>query len=284
LCLAIIGMVGATSCGDVNTALQRLVEARQLSADLIVQFTKAADASNRAVMADSDDVSAASAREAEQAKQSVQRDVDTLGPILQGLGYGDETKLLQEFVSRFGEYKTLDLRILGLAVENTNLKARQMSFGPAYDAVETFRTALEAVAVSAPAAQAWHARALVATAVAEVREIEVLQQPHIAEADDAVMNRLQARMALSETAARNAVKSLAGLTPAASRPRVAAATAALDQFMDLNAQIVVLSRRNTNVRSLALSLDEKRKLIAPCEENLHALQAALATHHYPAGR
>jgi hypothetical protein len=48
--------------------------------------------------------------------------------------------------------------------------------------------------------------------------------------------------------------------------------------------IIALSRRNTNVRSLALSLDEKRKLTGPCEETLRALQAALSKHGYPVGR
>ena len=54
--------------------------------------------------------------------------------------------------------------------------------------------------------------------------------------------------------------------------------------MALNAQIVALSRRNTNVRSLALSMDQKRKLVAPCEETLSALHDALNKHGYPAGR
>jgi len=38
----------------------------------------------------------------------------------------------------------------------------------------------------------------------------------------------------------------------------------------------VLSRRNSNVRSLALSLGQKRTLTARCEETLGALQDALA--------
>jgi hypothetical protein len=48
--------------------------------------------------------------------------------------------------------------------------------------------------------------------------------------------------------------------------------------------IIALSRRNTNVRSLALSLDEKRKLTGPSEETLRALQAALSKHGYPVDR
>jgi hypothetical protein len=51
-------------------------------------------------------------------------------------------------------------------------------------------------------------------------------------------------------------------------------------FLDLNAQVIALSRRNTNVRSVMLSLDEKRKITVSCEESLHALQNALAKRGY----
>ena len=46
------------------------------------------------------------------------------------------------------------------------------------------------------------------------------------------------------------------------RPQLAAASAALDRFMGLNVQIIGLSRQNTNVRSLALSLDLGRPRIS----------------------
>lgn len=265
----------ATGC-DVNAALERVSEARRLSAELLIQFTMAADAANRAVMADTDEASLTFAHEAEQETEAVQRDVDALGPILQGLNYSNETHLLQEFASRFAEYRALDRRILDLAVENTNLKAQRLAFGPAQEAADAFRDNLKAVVPSVPAKDTWRAEALVATAVATVREIQVLQAPHIAEADEVVMTRMEKRMATSEAAARNAIETLMGLVPPASRPRLAAASASLDQFMSLNAQILAYSRRNTNVRSLALSLDQKRTLTAACEESLRALHDALA--------
>jgi hypothetical protein len=278
---AIIIAGGLTACGDVNAALGQLSEARRLSADLRIEFTKAADAANRAVMADTDAMSLSDAREAEAAKQAVGKDVDALGPILQGLGYTDETRLLQEFGRRFDEYKTLDRRILDLAVENTNLKAQRLSFGPAQAAADAFRDSVEAVV---PARDPWRVKALAAAAVAAVREIQALQAPHIADAEDASMTRLEQRMAAAEATARKALDALTPLVDPAARPHLAAAATALGQFMDLNRQIVALSRRNTNVRSLALSLDQKRKLTGPCEETLRALQAALGTRGYPAGR
>ena len=77
---------------------------------------------------------------------------------------------------------------------------------------------------------------------------------------------------------------LRAVTPPASKPHLDAAAAALARFMDLNAQIIALSRRNTNVRSLALSLDQKRTITVSCEERLHALQNALAKRGYSGTR
>src|SRR5262245_45102705 len=130
-------------CGDVNAALRELAEARRLSADVLIEFTKAADAANRAVMSDTDEQSIADAREADAAKQLVDRDVDALRPMLRELGYIEESRLLEEFTARFAVYKTLDRRILDLAVENTNLKAQRLSFGPAQAAADEFRDALQ---------------------------------------------------------------------------------------------------------------------------------------------
>ncbi len=281
----VIVLMTTTGCtSSPETALERLIESRRLAADLLIQFTKAADASNRAVMADTDDASKTFAREAEQATQTVDQDAGTLAPILNGLGYSNETGLLEEFKSRFAEYRALDRNILELAVENTNLKAQRMSFGPAQEAADAFQDSLAALAPADPTKDTWRMKALAATATAAVREIQVLQAPHIAEADEAAMTRLEKRMATEEAAARNALATLGTMTEPASRPKLAAATAALDRFKDLNAQIIALSRRNTNVRSLALALGQKRTLTAACEDRLHVLQDALAKREFTATR
>ena len=259
---------------DVNTALEKLSEARQISAELNVQFTKASDASNQAVMADTDEASVAYARESEQATEAVQKEIDGLRPILQGLNYSDELRMLDEFAKRFADYRELDRRILDLAVENTNLKAQRLAFGPAQEAADAFRDAVESVEPASPA-NAWQVKALVAAAVTTVREIQVLQAPHIADADDAVMTRMEKQMATSEAGARCGAQDAFRTHCPWSRSRLAAASSALDRFTELNAQVIALSRRNTNVRSLALSLDHKRPLIAACEESLRTLRDSL---------
>jgi hypothetical protein len=173
--------------------------------------------------------------------------------------------------------------VLDLAVENTNLKAQRLSFGPAQEAADAFLQSLDAL-VPATQADAWRVKALAATAVAAVREIQALQAPHVAEPDDAAMTRIEKRMTAAEGEARNALKTVSGLVAPGSRTRLAAASSALDRFVDFNRQLIALSRRNTNVRSLALSLGQKRMLTAACEESLRGLQDALSKRGLSATR
>ena len=112
--------------------------------------------------------------------------------------------------------------------------------------------------------------------VARTREIEALQAAHIVAPDDPTMTGLEKQMRAAEASARESLRALAAVVRPASKAQLSSASAALDRLVDLNRQIIALSRRNPNVRSLALALTEKRPLIAACEQQLHALQAALA--------
>jgi hypothetical protein len=281
---AIVIMAMAITGCNVNAALERVSQARAISADLLVQFAKASDAGNRAVMADSDAMSSAFVREAEAATQAVLKDADALAPILQELKFTDESALLAEFRTRFQAYEEVDRNVLELALQQTNLKARKLSFGEAQQAADAFSRALQSVTSSESGERAWHVKALAATAVASVREIQALQAPHIAESQDVAMTGLEKRMASAESAARTALADLAHVIGPASRPRLAQANSALDRLTTLNAQIIELSRRNSNVRSLALSLNQKRTVTAPCEETLRALHDALAKRGFSGTR
>jgi hypothetical protein len=277
--------VGLAACTTtpLETSIQRLVDANKLAADLLVEFSKAGDAANRAVMADTDETSVVFAGEAEQATQAVEKDSAALRSLLTSLQYSNELRLLDEFDKRFAEYRALDRSVLDLAVENTNLKAQRLSFGQASEAADTFRMSLDAM-MPAKQSDAWRVKAFAATAVGAVREIQALQAPHIAASDDAVMTRIEGRMTAAAGVARDQLTMLAGATAPASRTQLAAASASLDQFLDLNAQLTALSRRNTNVRSLALSLGQKRMRTAACEDSLRALQDALSKRGFSATR
>jgi len=267
-----------------ESVLQRMSEAQRLARNVYLHFTQGADATNLAVMADTDATSAAFARDASQKMGMVQNDAKALRPILADLMFSNELHLLDQFDKHFGNYRALDRKILDLSIENTNLKAQRLSIGPAQELVERFRGALEQVASGAPANDSWHIRALAATALAAVREIEVLEASHIVEPDDGAMTRLEKRMSNAGDTARNALRALATLVPPAVSPQVLAAESALNKFLELHIQIIALSRRNSDVRSLALSLGELRNLHGQCEDDLRALADAIDKRGFKATR
>jgi hypothetical protein len=280
----LVALAAGASAACRPAALSQLVEARRVAADLHVQFTKAADAANRAVMADADEDSAAAAQEARDATEAVSRDLAELRPLLESLGYAEELRHLDAFTERFNEYRTLDEEILPLAVENSNLKAQRLSFGPAREAAEAFGESLRAAAQSARAEDKWRADALAANARAAVLEMQVLQAPHIAEAEDAAMTRMEQQMSAAADSARRALDQLKVLPGASAGTHLAGAAAALERFEAVNREIITLSRRNSEVTSLALSLGRKRMVTATADDQLRALEEALATHQFSATR
>jgi hypothetical protein len=276
-------VIAVSGC-RAQAVLTQQVEARRLASDLQVQFAKAVEASNRAVMTDADEDSTAAVSEAEQATQAVVRDVEQLRTVLTSMGYSEELGLLDDFTKRFDDYRMLDAEILPLAVENTNAKAQRLSFGPAADAVNEFRVSLDAAVKSAPAATASRVQLLAARALAAVLDIQVLHAPHIAEPEDEPMTKMEQRMVASQRDARQALAQMNELSSPPARAQLKAATTALDRFEKIHAEIITLSRRNSDVRSLALSLGRKRLITAQCDEQLRALQTSLAKHAVSATR
>jgi hypothetical protein len=273
----------ASACVGGPAVLRQQVEARQVAADLHVQFTKAADAANRAVMADTDEASTAAAHEAEETTRRVQADIQKLKPLIDGLGYADEKQHLAEFENRFEEYRKIDAEILPLAVQNTNLKAQRLSFDSGRAAVVAFRTALAALAKPAAGAQKCCVEALVAKAGAALLEIEVIEAQHIAESEDAKMSLMEAQMMDLDRQAHQALDDLGKAVGQSEKP-LGDAVVALTRFEAINADIIKLSRQNSNVRSLALSLGRKRTLTAQCDDALRELEAALSKHEFRATR
>jgi hypothetical protein len=283
LCAALALSFGAIACrGGAAPAYTQLAEARRLADDLRVELAKTSNASDRAVMADTDQESIAFAQEAEKATGAVALDAASLGARLQSLAYPAEGRALDDFNGHFAEYRQVDREVLDLAVQNTNLKAQRLSFGPVREAADQFHDALTAVAAAAAPKDRCRADGLVARAELAVREIQILQAPHIAEANEATMTKMEQEMAERQATAREALK-LLGWGEATAQ-KLDAAKAALDRFDKLSAELVVLSRRNSNVRSLALALRRTPTLVAACDGSLAQLQDALAREGFTGTR
>jgi methyl-accepting chemotaxis protein len=275
----VVGLVWATmgGCHRIpDPAFKQLSDARALAAELRVQFGKAVGASDRAVLADTDETSLDFARQAESATHAVEGDAAELSRRFEGLGFDREKQLLDDFSGRFAAYRKVDRETLALAVENTNLKAQRLSFGPIRQASDAFRGALDAMARAVSGKDHCRAAELVAKAELALLEIQVLQAPHIAEPDDVAMSRLEKTMAELLGTATGALSSLRALVAPTAQSTLAAANQALTQFQGLSGQLIALSRANSNVRSLSLALNQKPKLTSACDGSLTALENALS--------
>lgn len=277
-----VAVVGCRNAPD--PAFTQLAEARRLADDLRVQLAKTSNASDRAVMADTDQESVSFAREADQAAAAIEGQSAALSARLQSLGYASELHALQDFTEHFGAYRKLDRDVLDLAVQNTNLKAQRLSFGPVRETADGYRDALHSAAQLAPSTERCRVDALVARAELAVREIQILQAPHIAEPDEAAMTKLETQMTERLTAARDALQSLGVGASAAMARQLDLARGALNRFDKLSTELVALSRRNSNVRSLALALRRAPQLVAACDGSLALLQEALAKEGFSGTR
>lgn len=254
-------LLAAAACGP-PPSLDRLQEARRTVREMAAELDASIDTGQRAVMA-TDGTAAALAHESASAADRLRDQAGTLATALDGLGYAAEASDVAAFTRDLDAFRDLNQRILSLALESTNVKAQRLSFDAEWTAADGFAQALSGAVDDADD------RANAAGAIAAIREIQALQAPHIAAADDAAMTRLETRM---DAAARRAASAVAALGRHRPRPD---AERTLARVLDIHREVVALSRRNTNVQALALSLSQRTKLAAVCQSRLADLQEAL---------
>jgi hypothetical protein len=239
-------------------------------------IASASEAEKSAVLAITDADSTAFADQARAASAEVERERQELGKLLATGGSQREKELLAQFSEPFASLRRVDDEVLRLAVKNTNLKAYALAFGPAADALAEFDDALARVeAKRADSPDARRVLQLASSARIGLLRIQSLLAPHIAEESDAKMDRLEATMAKAELQVRKDLDALAALPSLSGDADLAAAARRFAAYGALKKQILALSRENTNVRSLALSLNQKRKAMILCLDALSALQQAI---------
>jgi hypothetical protein len=239
-------------------------------------LASAAEAEKSAVLAITDQDSQTFADQARAATGEVERERQELAKLLATGGTQRERDLLAQFSDAFGTLRRIDEEVLRLAVKNTNLKAFGLLFGPAADALAELDAALSRLgARHAASPDARRVTPLAFGARLGVLRIQVLLAPHIAEESDAKMDRLEASMVEEERKVRKDLDDLGALPRLGGDADLATAASSFARYRDLKARIIALSRENTNVQSLAQSLNEKRKAMILCLEALEALKLAI---------
>jgi len=115
-------------------------------------------------------------------------------------------------------------------------------------------------------------------------KIHYLQAPHIAAADDQRMNTIEAAIKQHEQEITNSLRTLRDLVPPEKQKTYQEAQTAFYELMKVTAQVIDLSRQNTNIKSFELSLGRKRKISAQCSEILVSLEDAVKAREFKATR
>jgi hypothetical protein len=237
----------------------------------------ASEAEKSAVMATTDEESQTFADQSRAASTVVEQRRDDLGKLLESGGTREERELLSQFSQSFVECQRIDRELLDLSVRNTNLKAYGLTFGPAADALASMDAALSRLlteSATSAAPEAKQVMLLAAGAESGARRIQALLAPHIFEENDAKMDELEARMANEDREVRSSLERLVTLL-GSGNPEFEAAAAEYAQFIELKTRIIELSRQNTNVRSLIMSLNQKRKAVQSCQDALAVLEQTI---------
>ncbi len=273
----------STDGPSVNTVYENILEQKKVLAQMRVQFLKSVEMEKSAVMALTDRESEEYAHQSRAAAIAVDQHLALLYPLVNTQPMPNEKRLLEEFATCWAELGTIDRVILQLAVENTNLKAAALSREKGAEIMQRFERALGDFRTRSSGTPV-EGRVIELTAHALIAGLKMfnLHGPHIIEADTDKMDQYERRIHEHENEVAQALDALNDIVAADHRELVLQAKTTFVEFTALTAHIMELSRQNSNIKSLELSVGRKRSIAAKCDEALAALQETVQNRPFKA--
>lgn len=268
-----------------GTVLVNTAKVVEIASRMRINLLKSTDLKKDAVMAITDEESQVFAKLSRESADAVERDYQKLKGLIDAAKIDKEMKLLKEFSDNWNNLRLIDRELLSLAVENTNIKAANLSYTAAAQAIANFERLLSELMdiPTSDGERAQTAKLAYQTATAAFM-IYSLEAPHINEAQDKKMDELETLMGTNEKKVRSALRNLSRLTDQHGGIILNDALSAFSKFMEVHKEVLRLSRMNTNIKSLELSLGRKRKVAAQCEEILNSLQDTVQGRSFKATR
>ena len=250
-----------------------------------IHFLEAIEAEKNAVLAITDEASEVFAAQARRAADSVEHGRKQIESIIHQEKLPQETAMINEFNSCWSQYRKLDETILDLAIQNTNLKAQQISATQCAHEMEHFEASLNRlIHRNTKDSQCNKAIMLSYEALTASLNIFALHKPHIEEADDQEMDKIEQRIKSYDESARKALSALRSTTRLSDNEDMKHAETAYERFMNLTGEVLKLSRMNTNIKSAELSLGKIRLISSQCQEILATLQETVQAQEFNATR
>ncbi|MFP5213298.1 MAG: hypothetical protein ACLGPL_07950 [Acidobacteriota bacterium] len=282
LLLAVIGLNFKASSPDLENRVLNSVKERDALSRMRVNLLKSVDIEKAAVMADTDELSRSLAEESLKAAQAVERDRIELRRLIEEDRIEREMALLHDFDTCWDELQKIDKVLLEFAVENSNIKAANLSFTQGSLAINRFKQNLSALIEKSPTNQ--QIQRLASDALVAGFEIHYLHAPHIAAANDTEMNRIETEIAQLSGVVHSCLKEMEGYVTEENQSFLHGAVFAFRDFESVTSEVLRLSRQNTNLKSFELSLGRKRKITAQCDDTLTSLSESIRSRTFEATR
>lgn len=238
-----------------------------------VHLLEAIEAEKNAVLAITDEASEAFAAQARQASADVEVSRKQIESIIQKEKRPRETEKLNEFSACWLQFRQLNDTILNLAIQNSNLKAQQLSSTQVAQEIQRFEESLNRLILqNANEGQCNETVTLSYETLIASLKIFALQKTHIEILDDLEMDKIEQKIKSYDESARKALGALRTIDGLGDNEDLKNAAGAYEQFMNLTAEVLKLSRMNTNLKSAELSLGKNRLISAQCQDDLATLQ------------
>jgi hypothetical protein len=264
-------------------------EAEFIKVDLLstmrIHLLEAVEAEKNAVMAITDEASEGFAVQARKAADDVESSRKEIEAIIYQQKLPRETEILNDFNVCWSQFRKLDETILNLATQNTNLKAQKISATQGSQEMEHFEQSLNRIIHrNTNNNQSNKAVMLSYEALTDGLKIFALHKPHIEEADDQEMDKIEQSIKSYDESARKALGSLRRIADLRDSDDLNNAETAYERFMNLTGEVLRLSRMNTNIKSAELSLGRKSLISSQCQEILATLQETVQAPRFNATR
>jgi len=287
--LLIAALVAAALFGFIHKVGSNPFEMKFIKVDLLstmrIHLLETIEAEKNAVLAITDEASEGFAVQARQAADDVENNRKEIESIIYQEKLPQETEMVNEFNSCWSHYRKLNETILDLAIQNTNLKAQKISATQCAQELEHFEASLNRlIHRNTHGSQCNEAVMLSYEALTAGLNIFALHKPHIEEANDQDMDKIEQGIKSYDESARKALGSLRSIVGLSDNEDLKQAETAYDRFMNLTGEVLKLSRMNTNIKSAELSLGKIRLISSQCQEILANLQETVQAQQFKATR
>lgn len=243
-----------------------------------VHLLEAIEAEKNAVLAITDEASEAFAAQARQASADVEVSRKEIESMIHQEKRPRETEMINEFNACWLQFRQMDDTILNLAIQNSNIKAQQLSSTQVAQEIHRFEESLNRLMLQNTSEKQRNETLTLSyeTLIASLK-IFALQKTHIEVLDDLEMDKIEQKIKSYDESARKALGALRTIDGLGDNEDLKNAEGAYEQFMNLTAEVLKLSRMNTNLKSAELSLGKNRLISSQCQDDLATLQETVQT-------